>query len=572
MDLKRLLSFLLIAAVVCTPVSSAAELDLSKPEELLGFFRLLTDSGDVFERDYALAYMARAAHNTDAAAVERLRAVRAEMAAFEKANAPLMARLNELPPEYLTECLKDERFAVYEPYLRSIIFSRGEKPANADILSALAPSMEFPAELANIVLGADFNPKPVARPDGTSVPATAAELSLALSGNDMRYRREAFEKYYAALNEHRNTLAAALEKHVSGRLLGAELQSPSLNFEAKTFLYRYEMPPAAADMLVSAVENSMPIYVKHLQLKAYRMGLSTLLPYEGVVPDGAMAGRYTYEQACELILSALKPLGAGYAKHAKRILASGHVNYQSAADKQPGAFCISAGPYTEPYIHLNFDGSLNSVTTLAHELGHAVNMVLSRQAQIPALSQPSLAVTETAAILNEILVSRELLNAAKTPEEVECAASSYASLIGSTLYQQTRYFSFERKIYDLAASGGVLTADRADALWNEVSEAYRGGVIAAPEISNTAWAGIPHLYRDFYVATYAFAVAAAEELADKSRSEVLAFLSSGGNVPAYDLFCAAGVDFSSENAYNKVVVKLDELYGILKGSRVESRT
>jgi oligoendopeptidase F len=353
-----------------------------------------------------------------------------------------------------------------------------------------------------------------------------------------------------------------MDAHINGRLRQARLCDPKTTHEYQVFNERYQMPPLAADVLIKTVHNTLPVYKRGGQLQAARLGVETYAPYDAEPALGSEAGRYSYDEAVELILSALAPLGNEYLTVASRILHSNHINIFPKEGKQSGAFCIPAGVGIDPYIHINFDGSLNSVSTLAHELGHAAHFVLSADNRAPALIT-----TETAAITNEILLANYMLREAGDFDELNCAASVYADLIGSTLYNQTRLFAFERAMYNHVKNGETLTADKADKLWHTVSEPFKNNYLSVPEVAQGSWSAVPHLYRDFYVVNYAFSAAAAETFAQKildgGAAEYIDFLSMGGSKPAYELFLNMGVDFLQKEAYNDIVSRFDELLDIM---------
>lgn len=508
---------------------------LSDPAALKKAAELFETYNAELEKLFAYAYLSHAADTRDGAASERLAAVRAAAERLDRAVAPIKAELAEL---------------------------KGVKLPDDGTLRELAESLRFPQELASIVLNADFNAPVIVRPDGTQASADYSELIRALSGTDREYRKTVYDAYYSALKSHRNTLAAAMDAHIDGRQRQARLRDPGSTHEYQVFFERYQLPPHSGDILLRTVYNTLGIYRRGGVLQAARLGVEEYSPYDAEPVPGTEEGRYTYDEAVKLILNALAPLGSEYLTIAERILNSNHINIYPANGKMSGAFCMSAGSGIDPFIHLNFDGSLNSVGTLAHELGHAVHFVFSKE------ETPALTVTETAAITNEILLAKYLLREAADFMELNCAASAYADLISSTLYNQTRLFAFERAAYNHILNGGTLTADKADELWQAISEPFRSGKLIIPDNAMGAWSAVPHLYRDFYVANYAFSVAAAETftrlLLENGAENYIAFLSAGGSQPAYDLFLDMGVDFLRKEAYNDVVSQFDDLHDIIE--------
>lgn len=512
---------------------------LQDPAVLKKTATLFEKSNAELEKLYAYSYLSHADNTLDGRANERLNTVRA---AAEYVDHTLMPLRTELAA------------------IKGI-----ELPDNS-ALRELAPSLRFPQEIASIVLNADFNAKTITRPDGTQTNATYSELARALTSTNRNYRKAVYEAYYSTLKTHRNTLSAAMNAHINGRLRQARLHDPRSTHEYQIFNGRYQMPPLTGDILIKTVYNTLGIYHRGGELQAARLGVERYAPYDSEPASGSEEGRYSYDEARELVLSALEPLGKEYISIARRILYSDHINVYPKEGKQSGAFCVSVGDGIDPYIHINFDGSLNSVSTLAHELGHAVHFTLSA-GQEPRYREPALTTTETAAITNEILLAKYMLSEAGDFEELNCASSSYADLISSTFYNQTRLFAFERAIYNHAQNGGTLTADKADELWSAISEPFRSGYVEIPDDARGSWSAVPHLYRDFYVANYAFSVAAAETLAKKilngRAEEYINFLSQGSSKPAYNIFFDIGVDFLDKKAYNDVVKQYDELYDIM---------
>ncbi len=545
---------------------------LADPEKLLGALALLSEGEERFEKLYGCAYLSYAANQRDTAAQERYRGLKNTAAQYENTVGVLRSELQQLPSEYLRQCAERAAFAPYAIQLQQLAARGGNPHENISLLQAIQPSIAVPSEVASIVLNADFNAKEVKTPDGKRELANAAALSSALSKPDKAYRRDMYNAYYEGLQQHRNTLAATLEAHIAGRVQQAQLISRDANHETQMLVARYEMPEETADVLLRAVTVSLPIYRRGAQQQARALKQDSIAPYDVVPSPESQAGQYTYEEAVTLVLDAVAPLGDIYMQHAKRILQSNHVNTTPSAGKQGGAFCMSAGWGTDPYIHLNFDGSLQSVETLAHELGHAVHTVLARETQNREQAKSALATTETAAIVNEVLLMRHIIAHAKNDSKRKAAETSYAGLIGATLYQQTRYFAFERAAYQLIEEGGVLTADKGDALWAAISAPYWGTAVKIPAVASGAWSSIPHLYRDFYVVNYAFSMAAAETFADqieKGHPEpYLTMLRAGGVQPAYELFASRGVDFLSGEAYNTVIAKLDLLYDHLEPQQI----
>ena len=546
------------------PRLRAGEARLRDPEVLLKTLGLMQEAGARFQRLSVYVSLQMAADQNASLPRENQNRLRREMEVYTQGSGGLYAALSALELGYLEGCLKDSRFAEAAPLLRSAMASHGKSGGEEALFSRYAHLQSLPGDTAALLLGADFHPADITRPDGQTVPATYTEWMRSRSSGDENYRRAAYEAYHSAVRAHRHTLAAQLDAHIRTAVQDARSSGFDTPLQ-QALLTRYELPPGAVAALLENVGGAAGLHRRFGALRLERSGKEELYPWS--VTDGERGeNRYTYEDACAHILASLSPLGEEYAARAKEMLTGTHIDIYPRDGKQGGAFAVSAGNGISPYILLNFDGSYDSMSTLTHELGHAMHMLCTQENNPPLLCRTPVSLSEIASTAHELLLIEHMLRSSAGDARV-FFLKRYADLIGGTIFAQTQLFSFELSLYTAVENGGLVTAELADALWKKHQEDYRAPGLVTPESSASYWAAVPHFYRNFYVLNYAASMTAAYTFAasvlDGSPGGFLAMLQSGGSEQAHALLCQAGVDLTGNEAYQKVISRYEALYNQL---------
>jgi oligoendopeptidase F len=412
--------------------------------------------------------------------------------------------------------------------------------------------------------------------DGGNVRITNANLTSLLECKDSRVRRDVFTGFYRELNGNTSTSAALLDGNVRSDIFFARARKYPSALESSLFSDRVDL--TVYESLIKAVHDNLPAMHRYYALKKRTLGLGNMHIYDIYLPAMHIEEhRYSFDEAVEMTLEAVKPLGPDYSD----ALAEGFLNrwvdrYENLG-KRSGAY--SGGCYdTWPYILHNFTGTLDSVFTLAHEAGHSMHSLLSRKSQPYHTSDYRILLAEVASTTNEMLLLDLLLNRAADPGEEAYLIDHLINDFRGTVFRQTMFAEFEWAIHREVEKGGALTTDFLSGEYLRLVRQYHGPSFdfdSTDELIATEWARIPHFYYNFYVYKYATGLSSAVDISTRilanegsSVADYLAFLSSGSCKPPLDLLADTGVDLrtpapvSSALGYlAKLVGKLEKLLG-----------
>ena len=535
---------------------------LRNPGQLLNTLLLLQEGNLRFQRLSAYVTLQMAADQSAPLPKENLSRLRREIGVFSQGGDALEKELTALEPGYLQGCLEDARFADVAPLLLSVLASQGRETSREDsIFSHYAHLHSLPGDTATLILGADFHPPAIIRPDGTSAPATYTEWMRSRFSDDVDYRRAVYEGYHGEVRAHRNTLAAQLDAHI--RTAVADAKSRGFDTPLRQALSsRFALPPPAVTALLTNVRDTLALHRRFGELRLRRAGKEALYPWDVAEPRQER-GRISFAEACERILASLAPLGTEYVERARSVLTGTHIDVYPRDGKQTGAFAIAVGSGIAPYILLNYAETYEDMSTLTHELGHAMHMLYTEDSNPPLLCQTPVSLAEIASTAHELLLIEHMLKNA--PEEEHAFfLRRYADLIGGTVFGQTQLFAFELSLYTAVESGGTVTADLADRVWQQYRDEFHAAGQLAPESAASSWAAIPHFYRNFYVMNYATSLTAAYSFAEAilagKADGFLGMLRSGGSENAHALLCSVGVDLTGDKAYRKIMKRYEEIY------------
>jgi oligoendopeptidase F len=490
------------------PRMCAYEGRLRDPDCLLAVLTLLQQANERLQTCSVYAGLQQAADQTGPLGGENQNAVRNALESFAQGSENLRRELYALERGYLQGCLNDPRFERYAQLLLNALSGQGQSGA---LLSHYSHLLRLPSETAGLVLGPDFHPRTVARPDGTPVSATYTEWLRSRSSDDEAYRRAAYEAYHEEVRAHRNTLAALLDAHIRTAVQDAKRAGYDTPLRYAV-LSRYELPAQTVNTLLENVRHGLALHRRFGELARKRQGKEQVYPWD-VPPGGARHEKtYTYDDAKALVLESLQPLGREYASLAREMLEGGHIDVYPRQGKAGGAFAVNAGARTLPYILLNFGGSYDDLSTLTHELGHACHMIYANRNNEGSRREAAISTAETASTAHELLLIEHMLRTASDENDRRFFLSRYAELIGGTLFAQSQLFAFEMSLYATVQNGGAITADTADTLWRKYQQDFRDPGLVVPETADSYWGAVPHFYRDFYVMNYATSLTAAYAL------------------------------------------------------------
>ena len=394
--------------------------------------------------------------------------------------------------------------------------------------------------------------------DGKKQELTGTNYSTYLKSRDRRVRRDAFESLYNAYNDFKQTYAALLKGNVKSNFFVSNTRK--YNSPLDMSLYSDNIDKKLYYSLIEKVHNNLDIMEDYMKLRKEILGLDEVHMYDVYAPlVDNISKKFTYEEAKELVLKALEPLGETYINDLKSIFESGCIDVYNNKGKRSGAY--SWGSYdTLPYVLLNFEGKFTDVSTVAHELGHSMHSFYSHKYQEYHDSGYPIFLAEIASTVNEIFLNRYCSLHAETKEEKAYYLNNLLENFRTTLIRQTMFAEFELKIHDLEESGEVLTEELLCDTYLDLNKKYFTDAAVSDDLIKLEWARIPHFYTSFYVYKYATGISVAcrivSDILDKKEGALdnyMKFLSSGGNDFPLEILRKTGIDIANDNTIDKAL-------------------
>jgi oligoendopeptidase F len=444
---------------------------------------------------------------------------------------------------------EEPRLKPYEFMIRDLIRQKRHVLGEAEekLLSMSADFSNGAKDIFTMLESVDMKFGKVVTPEG-EVQLTHARYLELMQHRDRSVRRDAFETYYSAFRGNINTIAAAYSTSVKKDAFYARARNYGSALEQA--LFGDDVPVSLYDGLIETIHESLSVMYDYVAARKKILGLDDIAMYDIYVPLVADTDRkYPYEQAIDMVIEALQPLGEDYRRLLCRARDEKWIDVFESEGKTTGAY--SWGAYgSHPYVLLNHRADLDSVFTIAHELGHAMHTYHSDEAQPFPTAQYTIFVAEVASTVNEILLTRYLLQHGDDALKRH-VLNHYIDQFRTTVLRQTMFAEFERISHAMCEGGEPLTQETVSAKYKELNQRYYGSAMNTCDTIALEWARIPHFYNAFYVYKYATgfssAVMIATRLFEKQPGALeayMAFLRSGGSGHPLDLLKKAGVDFT----------------------------
>jgi len=456
--------------------------------------------------------------------------------------------------------------AIYRHHAENL-FRRREHVRSAEVeqlMGMLAGPFSGPNRTFSALTDADLQFKPATGADGRSLPVTQGTIDAILTGSDREARRTAWQSYRDAYLEHKNTLANTLAASVRQNVFRTNARHHSSTLEAA--LFENNIPVEVFHNLIAVFKKNLPTWHRYWRLRKKALGVDVLQPYDVRAAFSSDKPRIEYRQAVDMICAGLAPMGDEYV----RILRQGCLN-DRWVDVYPnigkGAGAWSNGSQgTLPFICMSFTDDVESLSTLAHELGHSMHSYFTWKTQPFVYSDYSLFIAEVASNFHQAMVRAHLL---KTVSD----RAFQLGLLQEAMSNYHRYFfimptlaRFELEIHQRAERGEALTAERIIGLMADLfAEGYGGEVQMDHDRVGITWATFGHLYTDYYVYQYATGISAANALSSRilagvpgAAQDYIEFLSAGSSVYPLDALKIAGVDLTTP-------APVERAFEVLKG-------
>ena len=440
-------------------------------------------------------------------------------------------------------------------------------PKEEAIIATLRDTMSTPSSAYEVLTNAEIPWPEVTLSDGKSVrldPSGYSTYRRSLVRDD---RMLVFDKFWSTFQNYKQTLAITLQGQVKNDIAMAKIKGYASSLDQA--LSEENIPKEVYETLVSSVNEGLPSLHRLIKLRQRVLGLKTSEYYDIYPSVVSIDKTYSLEDAKKLSLEALKPLGKSYTETLSNSLDKNWMHVYPAPGKRSGAYVMGAAYDVHPYVLLNFDNTLESVSTFMHEWGHAMHTLLANDAQSFTKADYSTFIAEIASTANEILLFDHLRKNSSNDQQKLYFLFKELSQIRGTFFRQTQFAEFELAIHQLIEKGEALSADKLDRVYGDILKRYYGhneGVMNIKDSYTVEWAYIPHFYRNFYVYQYATSISAAYFLTDKilnkekgSKETLINILKAGGSNYPFDILLNAGVDMSSEAVYTSVISRMNQL-------------
>lgn len=393
---------------------------------------------------------------------------------------------------------------------------------------------------------------------GNKVLLTNSNYSNYLKNEDRRVRKEAFTSLYTSYNNFKNTFASLLKGNVKSNFFISKTRKYKSPLEMS--LYGDNIKKNLYTSLINKVHSNLDIMEEYMKVRKDILKLDELHMYDVYAPLVSNISRdYSYEEAKDLVIKALEPLGDAYINDLKQLFDSNCIDVYNNNNKRNGAY--SWGSYdTLPYVLLNFEGNFNDVSTIAHELGHSMHSLYSHKRQEYHDSGYPIFLAEIASTVNETLLNRYCSDNAKTKEEKAYYLNNLLENFRTTLIRQTMFAEFELQIHDLEEKGEVLTEELLCSTYLKLNKQYFSEEVISDDLIKLEWARIPHFYTSFYVYKYATGIAVASKIVsdildnkENALENYIEFLSSGGNDYPLEILKKVGIDIANDDTIDKAL-------------------
>jgi len=443
------------------------------------------------------------------------------------------------------------------------------------ILARAGLVLSAPGQIYENYANADIPWPTVTLSDGTEATLSQAGYSFWRAAPNRADRKLVFDTFWDAWNQYADGMGATLAAEVQANVFSARVRNHPGVLEAN--LFADGLPPEVYTQLVEQVNNALPLFHRYLELRGRLLGIDDLRYYDIYPPlVQAETGVFDLERSAEITFAALEPFGGRYLELLAHGLSQQWMHSHPQPGKRSGAYMNGSLYDVHPYVLLNHNDDYESLSTYAHEWGHAVHSLLANASNPFETAGYSTFTAEIASTINEILLQEYMIANAQTDAERLFYLGGALEQIRGTLFRQTMFAEFELAIHRSAEAGEPLTGPRLTEIYGGLLKRYHGhdeGVLTIDDAYTVEWAYIPHFYYDFYVFQYATSISGAAWFAEQFlagdeavRDAFIRILSAGGSdYPHNILRNEAGLDMTQPEAYEPVLRRMEDLMDRIEG-------
>ena len=548
-------------------------------EEFVKLIHLEEKLSRILEKVYLYPYMLKDLDSTDQLVSQKLQEIEFLYAQFSVATSWISPKILEIPKETLEKWIdendeiKDHKFNLMELYrLKAHVLDKDKEK----LLSHFSQYMGAVNDIYDELSTSDIKWNEIVLSTGEKVLVTNGMYSKILDGNkNQDDRRKAFEALYSSYDINKNTYSAIYKGILQRDAAGTKAKN--YNSTVEKALEPNNIPVKVYENLInSAKENSGPLK-KYVEFRKNQLGLDSYHYYDNQIKLVDYTREFSYEEAKEIVLKSVEPLGEDYTKNLEKAIGEGWLDVYETPNKRSGAYSLNIYD-VHPYMLLNYNGTMDAVFTLAHELGHTLHSMYSTKYQPYATNDYTIFVAEVASTFNErLLLDYMLKNTTDHKEKIALIEEAIGNIMG-TYYIQALFAAYEYEAHKLAEEGNPITPDVLSEIMTKLFAEYFGDSLVMDELQKIIWARIPHFFNSpYYVYQYATSFAASSRLYEKvtnekyspeereeARKKYIELLKSGGNNYPIEQLKLVGVNLEEKENFEAVAHEMTRLIGLLE--------
>lgn len=546
---------------------------LNSPENIKAVFALEDDLSLKIERLYVYAHLSHDQDTTNPtyqALVQKAKKLSVEV---NEALSFITPEILSLPEQELDQLIDNPELSEYKFTLQEIKREKAHVLSKTEeaLLAQVGNLSQAPQQIFGMINNADMKFPKIKDENGNEVDLTHGSYIQFLENPNREVREQAFKTVYETYRKQKNTIASTLSANVNKNMFYSQVRKyPSV---LEMSLYGDNIPKEVYTNLIDTIHESLPLLQRYMKLRKKLLGVNELHMYDLFAP---LVEEYkwdiTYDEAKKMVEEGLQPLGDQYLEVLRAGFKDRWIDVYENEGKRTGAY--SWGAYgTHPYVLLNHKDNLNSMFTLAHEMGHALHSYFSDEALKYRDAQYTIFLAEVASTTNEALLMDYLLKKSTDPKQKLYLLTYYADQFRTTVFRQTMFAEFEKIIHERAEAGESLTPQELSSIYYDLNVKYHGTDMVVDQDIEMEWARIPHFYTSFYVYKYATGFSAAtsfsKQILEEGKPAVdryLGFLRSGGSDYSINILKKAGVDMSSPepireamSVFKEVIEQMEQL-------------
>ena len=465
----------------------------------------------------------------------------------------------------------DETLAAHEFFVRDTLRSAPHTldAKTEEILAQASLALSASEQIYESYANADIPWPTVTLSEGQEVTLSQAGYSLWRAAPNRDDRKLVFDTFWQTWNQYNDGMGATMAANIQSNVFGAKVRNHDSTLAAN--LFDDGLPPEVYTQLVTQVNQSLPLFHRYLSLRGRMLGVDDLRYFDIYPPLVEVdTGEFDLARSAAITFEALKPFGEDYLALLKQGLDGEWMHSHPAPGKRSGAYMNGSIYDVHPFVLLNHNDDYESLSTFAHEWGHAVHSLLAQKQNPYETASYSTFTAEMASTINEILLQEYMIENARSDEEKLFYLGGALENIRGTLFRQTMFAEFELAMHEAVEAGEPLTGPKLSEMYGELLKRYHGHELGILTIDNeyaAEWAFIPHFYYDFYVFQYATSITGAAWFAEQFlagdeqvRDSFIRVLSAGGSDYAHNILRdEAGLDMTTAEAYAPVLRRMESL-------------